>query len=401
VERRAADGGAEAPRGTVAPQPSHQGVLEDADQWTFDVRGLMPVHRVALGDAAGTVVYVSERTGDVVMDATRAERRAGYAGAVLHWIYFAPFRRQSAAWAATIIWSSVLGSAMCLTGLVWGVWRYSPGAPYRLKHEPARSPYAGWMRWHHYAGLFFGLTTFTWIFSGLLSMDPWNWHPGTSPEPRQREAFAGGRLRLEAISNDALRHAVAKLSADPPGEVDVVQFRGEPFAAAGHRLVSLTDRDRGILASFDLDAILTAAVAAAPGVDPAAGDVSLSVVEDTSWLQQYDAYYYDRNGELPLPVVRIRYRDPAGTWLYVDPRRGEIVRKEEQLTRLNRWLYHGLHSFDFPFLYYRRPLWDIVVIGLSVGGLVSSVTALVPAFRRLRRLGRRALGAVRSRIQGR
>jgi hypothetical protein len=62
-----------------------------------------------------------------------------------------------------------------------------------------------------------------------------------------------------------------------------------------------------------------------------------------------------------------------------------ILRKEERLTRLNRWLYHGLHSLDFPFLYYRRPLWDIVVITLSIGGVLLTIASVAPAWRRLRR----------------
>ena len=37
----------------------------------------------------------------------------------------------------------------------------------------------------------------------------------------------------------------------------------------------------------------------------------------------------------------------------------------ERASRWNRWLYHGFHSLDFPFLYYKRPLWDIVVILLE------------------------------------
>jgi hypothetical protein len=77
----------------------------------------------------------------------------------------------------------------------------------------------------------------------------------------------------------------------------------------------------------------------------------------------------------------------------VNPSRGTIARKEQRLTRVNRWLYHGLHSLDFPFLYYRRPLWDIVVILLSLGGLVLSVTTVAPAYHRVRRLTR--LGARR------
>lgn len=78
----------------------------------------------------------------------------------------------------------------------------------------------------------------------------------------------------------------------------------------------------------------------------------------------------------------------------IDPYRGAIARKEERLTRLNRWLYHGLHSLDFPFLYYRRPLWDIVVIGLSLGGVALSVTTLLPAWRRVRRHARRMVNSL-------
>ena len=78
--------------------------------------------------------------------------------------------------------------------------------------------------------------------------------------------------------------------------------------------------------------------------------------------------------------------DPPRTWLYLDPARGAIVRKEERLSRVNRWLYHGFHSLDFPFLYWRRPLWDVVMIVLSVGGLTSALTSMLPAWRRLRRL---------------
>ena len=51
---------------------------------------------------------------------------------------------------------------------------------------------------------------------------------------------------------------------------------------------------------------------------------------------------------------------------------------------ITRWLYHGLHSLDFPWLYKYRPLWDIVVISLLLGGCALSVTSLMLAWRVLR-----------------
>jgi hypothetical protein len=339
------------------------------DQWTLETRALMPLHRIALGDPAQTHLYISDQTGEPVLVTTRTSRRWGYAGAVIHWVYFTPLRSNGPLWSRVIIWSSIVGLAMCLSGIVWGLWQY----------VKARSPYSGWMRWHHYAGLIFGVTTVSFVFSGLLSMEPWSWHPGTAPTRQQRDAATGGPLRIDGITADRLRSAVAALATPDLKEIELVQFRGEPFFRSERGLVSAIAPEHGVFGEFDRTALEEAAAAAMPGVG----------VRDMHWLTRYDAYYYNRYGELGLPVLRARYEDPQQTWLYLDPRRGAVVRREERLTRLNRWLYHGLHSWDFPFLYYRRPLWDIVVIVLSIGGLVSSVTTVVPAYRRLRRHGRR------------
>jgi hypothetical protein len=369
--------------GDASMRARYDAFVEQPDQWTLTgvPRTAFPLHRVDLHDADATVLYVSDATGDPVMRTTARGRRWGYAGAVLHWLYFAPFRRHPTLWAQSIIWLSIAGTLMCATGLVWGVWRYSPSARYRLKREHAHSPYAGMMHWHHYAGLFFGLTTGTWIFSGLLSMDPWDWHPGTTPTRDQRDAVAGGSVALEAATIPRLRAAIDALASRSPRDIEIVQFRGEAYLVAeGHKgIVSLAEPGRGAATRLPDEAVRAAATAAMPHTP----------IVDEVWLHGYDAYYYDRDGSLPLPILRVRYDDPRQTWLYFDPHRGAIVRKEERWSRVNRWLYHGLHSFDFPVFYYRRPLWDVLVIALSVGGIVSTVTAVTPAFRRLRRHARR------------
>ena len=186
--------------------------LTDADQWTLQSRAFMPMHRIGLADADDTVLYVSERTGEPVMKTTRLGRRWAYLGAVLHWLYFTPFRRHTDLWIQSVIWISIVGCVLCLSGLVWGAWRLSPRSRYRLKGEHAHSPYAGLMKWHHYAGLVFGLVTFTWIFSGGLSLDPWNWHPSTSATRQQGDAVSGGPLSLNAVTVERLRAAVAAIA---------------------------------------------------------------------------------------------------------------------------------------------------------------------------------------------
>ncbi|HXI28920.1 MAG TPA: hypothetical protein VNG89_10860 [Vicinamibacterales bacterium] len=342
--------------------------LTEPDQWTLQSRAFLPMHRIAAGDADGTVLYVSDHTGDVEMKTTARSRRWAYAGPVIHWLYFTPLRRHSEGWAQTIIWLSIAGFVMCVSGLAWG-WSVA-----------RRSPYAGIMRWHHYAGLIFGAFTCTWIFSGLLSMDPWDWHPSTAPTREQRDAVAGGPLRVAGLPLQTLQRGVEAIASADTKEIEIVQFERQLFLKAGGRLLSALAPDRGVMTQFDNTLMLAAARQAMPGVP----------VADYARLFAYDSYYYDRDGELPLPVVRVRFLDPPRTWLYLDPARGAIVRKEQRLSRVNRWLYHGLHSLDFPFLYWRRPLWDIVMIVLSLGGLASAVTSLLPAWRRVRRVARRA-----------
>jgi hypothetical protein len=324
--------------------------IDDPDQWTLQSRALLPLHRIELG--GGDVAYFSDVTGQLALITRARDRSVAYAGAVLHWLYFTPLRKHGSLWNQTIIGLSIAGSVTCLLGLVWGL--YTGWA----------SPYRGWMKWHHYSGLVFGLVSFTWVFSGLLSMDPWDWHPGTAPTRAQRDAFSGGPLRLDRFSLDRLRDTAH--ANEHAKEIELAQFNGEP------RLI-VDDRAGP---PIDPDVLLATARRAMPGVP----------VADSSWLESYDSYYYGRGDDVrALPVLRVRFADAVGTWLYIDPARGAVVRKEERLSRLNRWLYHGLHSLDFPWLYRRRPLWDIVVIILSVGGIASAVTSIAPAWRRLRR----------------
>ena len=164
-----------------------------------------------------------------------------------------------------------------------------------------------------------------------------------------------------------------------------MRFRGRYYASASEGIVSIDEPYLGAADQLPPDLMVGAASVVMPG----------AALEGMQWMEKYDAYYYDRSrrsasaqsatADKPLPVLRVRYGDAERTWLYFDPRRGTIARREERLSRLNRWLYHGFHSFDFPFLYYRRPLWDIVVIVFSLGGLLLSVTTLTAAWRRVRR----------------
>ncbi len=394
----------------------HDAFLTEPDQWTLQAGGSLPMHRFALDDAAGTEVYVSEVTGDVALRTTRRERFWGYLGPVIHWVYFTPLRRNGAAWNEFVVWSSLIGCAMCVAGLIWGVLRFSPSARFRMRREQVHSPYAGLMKWHHYAGLLFGVITLTWTYSGLLSMGPFDWFraSGGSRGGAPGAAAAPERAGLESISIAQMRAAVQTMSQSfTPKSLELMEFQGSLYWVAERppalaeadqwrspsllprasrptlerRYVSAAAPQSGTFASFPREAMPQLAAAAMPGVP----------VEDAVWLTEYDGYYYDSREARALPVLRVRYADAQQTWLYVDPSRGAIVQRSEKVTRLRRWLYQGLHSLDFPFLYYKRPLWDIVVIALSLGGLALSVTTVKPASLRLLRHVRRLARLPRAR----
>jgi hypothetical protein len=101
-------------------------------------------------------------------------------------------------------------------------------------------------------------------------------------------------------------------------------------------------------------------------------------------LSEYDSYYYSRGQQTPLPVLRVKFADPAQTWVYVDPEMSQILAEVHRLNRVERWLYNGLHSLDFSFWYGSRA-WDVGMIALCLGGLASSGIGLFLGFRRLRR----------------
>ena len=85
------------------------------------------------------------------------------------------------------MYGSVAGCVLCVIGLVIGVYRFSFSR--RFMRGTSVTPYVGWLRWHHYAGLLFGVITFTWTFSGLLTMTPWNLFPAAGPRAARSRRF--------------------------------------------------------------------------------------------------------------------------------------------------------------------------------------------------------------------
>jgi hypothetical protein len=372
---------------------AHVESVEEVDQWT--VGGVFreaPLWKYSWPD--GQQVYVSENTGEVVQYTTTGSRIGAYVSAIPHWLYFTPLRKHGLEWSRVVIWSSGIGTFAALLGIAIGLWMYSPSKRYRNRGVATSIPYRGQKRWHTLFGLLFGLGAATWAFSGMLSMDPFPSPSGGPPGGRRGPGVGNipqalrGRVEMPAYSAKHPREALAQVSHLQVKELELASFVGDPIY-----LATLAGGDTYIIPvdgspqpSFDPDRIINV-------VTKAAGRGGLAEIR---LLDQYDAYYLDRRRERPLPVILAHVTDPADMRYYINPKTARVVATYNSRNWVNRWLYHGLHSLDFPWLYNYRPLWDIVVITFMVGGTALCVTSLILAWRVIgRKLGGAIPGAAR------
>jgi hypothetical protein len=111
-------------------------------------------------------------------------------------MYFSWLRTNQPVWYRTVVWTSTAACVLALLGLVLGVTQWRARSRSGLS---AAVPYAGWMRWHYITGAVFGVFALTWAFSGLLSMEPFEWTNASGLEV-DGEAFTGGRSSWRSSS---------------------------------------------------------------------------------------------------------------------------------------------------------------------------------------------------------
>jgi len=405
--------------------------VEEPDQWT--VAGQLrnqPVYKYSWPD--GQQVYANGTTGEVVQYTTFAKRVQAHVSAIPHWLYYTPLRKHQPQWLQFMIWSSLIGTAGAILGIVVAVWMYSPKQRYRLEGQPTGIPYRGQKRWHWIFGIVFGVATVTWTFSGLMTLGPFPivqrltrteprsaqqqdqqqqeaQQPPDQGQPQQQttattqrgrggrganvapagsrggrgggpQGIAGslrGRVRMPDFASIHPRDLLAKVPDLDVKELEWTSFSGTPLfnANLGGGKSQLLSMDGTPVNGFDTERVIEIVKSAVP--DPKV--ITIDVID------QYDLYYLDRRRQTPLPVIRVLMNDEDRTRYYVDPKSARVVTTYSNRNWVNRWLYAGLHSLNFPFLYNYRPLWDIVVITFMVGGTALCVTSLVLAWRTLGR----------------
>jgi len=369
--------------------------LDSPDQWTLSLRRAMPLYKYAAEDASGTELYVSPATGEVVQLTTRRDRSLAWIATIPHWLYFSSLRQNQPLWYRLVVWLSGLACVLAVLGLALAFTQWRRSRPLDLKRS---IPYRGGMRWHYITGALFGVFALTWAFSGLLSMEPFAWTNVPELEVRA-DALSGGRPELERYRDIDMARLAALAAPRVIKELTFRRIHGEHYlslrtSAAGSEAMPRErahepyatggrGRDDAILVEaatlarrdslFEPDTILERLRTALPDVP----------IVSHEMLSDYDDYYYSRSGQLPLPVLRVKLADPLQTWLYVETQTSQLIGNVHRYSRLERWLYNGLHSLDFRFWYSRRPLWDLAMLTLLLGGLAGSSLGLFYGVRSL------------------
>jgi hypothetical protein len=333
--------------GTVTPVVS--------DQWTvsgeFD-RG-RPFWRVRLADREATDVYVSQSGGEVMQRTTASSRVLNWMGAVPHWLYPTILRQDTKLWAQVVIWTSLVGTFLTLTGLYLGVVAWRPF------HDRRLSPFRGLMTWHHLVGLATGVLTLTWVFSGLVSMNPWGFLE--SPDDPAIERLAGGPPTFGDVQIALLAVAQHHPAA---AQVRVAPLAGQLFVLAGGQRYDAQGRPAP-LGAADL---------------ARAGD-GLGAVAAQGMIRAEDAYYFAHHEPVTLPAWRVLRKD--GTRVYLDPASGEPLAVIDPAAQQYRWLHKGLHRLDIIPGFDRGLGWSLAMVALLAAVTVGVGTGVWLGWRRI------------------
>jgi len=344
----------------------------DYDQWTVTRRydPFRPLYKFSLDDGLGTDVYVASTTGEIVQNATRSERFWNWLGAIPHWIYFSPIRRDQELWRQSVMWLSGPLTIGAITGLWIGVLRLRVRRPYSRGRV---TPYRGWMKWHHVGGLVGGVFLTAWIASGWLSVNPFQLFARTPVSEAQRIAYAGWSADTPYRIT---RSAIAEAAGGKATDVSFVWVGGKPYILARDATrVQLADPQSGRAVEIPDTVLADAARAAYPAAK----------VVDVERLSDEDVYWYSHHNRRPLPVVKVRFDDPSATWLFLDPATGAIAGSSNRSARTYRWMFNFVHDYDLPVLLRNQPARDIIVWLLSIAGLVVSVSGIAVGYRVLKR----------------
>lgn len=349
---------------------------DEPDQWIpwSYYKPLLPFYKCYMNDPKYTVLYISEKAGTIVQQTTRKERWSARFGSIPHWIYFKRLRLLPGIWHIVVVVLSSLGLLVSVSGIYTGLKRLR-----KQKKGKGITPYKKvWYKWHHITGFVFGIFVFTFLLSGLISVtDIPDWMVCIKKSEKERIIWnqkpdLPGHKNISPIQvfnslekKTGIRRMVWKTVFNEP------QFWVYYNNYQIPEVYCLKSGEIEPVAPYSLSQIKKQAQKLFP-------EIPFSIITQAA----YDSYYLaSRMHYLPQPVYKIELDNADQTWLYINPATGEEVKRHIKNTRLRRWLYRALHTFNFPILNKAEWLRKTILIVLSIGGLAVSISGFVLSVR--------------------
>jgi uncharacterized iron-regulated membrane protein len=344
---------------------------KELDQWVpwSYYKPLLPFYKCYVSDPSHTVLYISKKSGEIIQETNRKSRWMGRIGAIPHWIYFKQLRTRISKWRLVVIILASLGLVISLSGIYAGVIRKKSAKLNRL------TPYKKfWYKWHHLVGFFFGFFVFTFVLSGLISVTSIpDWMVGVKSSEEIQIQW-DQKLDITQFKNTSpqeIYHALRIKEDVRKIEWHIVLNQPQFWVFYENYQIPevyvLRNEQIVPLQPYSINDIQLQA-------KKIIGDLPFAIHKQ----EGYD-YYYSSSAMLymPLPAYKIEVGDTSGTWLYINPTNGDLVKSMTKNTRLRRWLYRFLHTFDSPFLKKHESLRKSILLILSLAGLVVSISGLV------------------------
>ncbi|MFA6162114.1 MAG: PepSY domain-containing protein [Methylobacter sp.] len=343
---------------------------------------LSPFHRIAVGEDGGELL-ISSRTGEVLHASTRVDRAFFWAGNWLHLLKPLESIGLGKIRNDVQLWLGLSATIATLTGLIIGWLRWRPGFGGKPTYSQGRTqPYREfWFKWHFWSGLIGGTVVLSWAISGFVDTNPGKIFTPANPSRQEVTRYLGSELP-EVMRN--WQPVLPVLLATAVDGADIVELGWRRLGGDAVLLAHTRDGQRlpqsldGAVPRFSDRALLAAVLRVAGNTQ----------VDTREVLTEYDNYYYPRHHqslvEKPLPILLVKMADDTGTRFYLDPQDGKLIAKLDRSGRVLRWLYSGLHHWDFGWLYH-RPIWDVWMMTWVLFGLVLGASSLVVGWRLLKK----------------
>ena len=352
--------------------------LHERQQWVLYSRyeKNLPIYRLFFDDAGKHQLYIDSRTAEVLQFTDRSSRIWAWLGAIPHKLYFPIIRKNVDVWEAAI----TIGGLFCLLAAVSGIY---VGIEMLLRNRKYKkrwgSPYKKWTyRWHHLAGLVFGIFIAAWGLSGMMAMQriP-KWLIPMEGDYFFKESKMWNSDEMQPLEKYTLNYRLLTSKYPDLKQVSWMSIGDIPV----YRIVNGKDELYIDASGKTVKELSLSEKTIEKAIKRMKGKDCRFTIQ---LMDEYDQYYLSRTRSLPLPVYQVNIQDADKTTYYINPCNGE-TKYFTQNKRAKKWVFSGIHYLNIKWLVEHPRVWTILIWTLCLGGTFVSLTGVVLGIRYIKR----------------